>query len=74
MDSDLAEEIEYLIDLLTKSGFYSVDDIIEILEDQFIEEEIDFSEFDISLNDSSLNSCSLSYCFIWIYSSLWSFS
>ena len=53
MDSDLAEEIEYLIDLLTKSGFYSVDDIIEILEDQFIEEEIDFSEFDISLNDSS---------------------
>ena len=53
MDSDLAEESEYLIDLLTKSGFYSVDDIIEILEDQFIEEEIDFSEFDISLNDSS---------------------
>ena len=43
MDSDLAEEIEYLIDLLTKSGFYSVDDIIEILEDQFIEEDIDFS-------------------------------
>ena len=53
MDSDLAEEIEYLIDLLTKSGFYSVDDIIEILEDQFIEEDIDFSEFGISLNDSS---------------------
>ena len=53
MDSDLAEEIEYLIDLLTKSGFYSVDDIIEILEDQFIEEDIDFSEFGISLIDSS---------------------
>ena len=53
MDSDLVEEIEFMIDLLTKSGFYSVDDIIEILEDQFIEEEIDFSEFGISLNDSS---------------------
>ena len=53
MDSDLAEEIEYLIDLLTKSGFFSVDDITEILEDQFIEEEIDFSDYDISLNDSS---------------------
>ena len=53
MDSDLVEEIEYLIDLLAKSGFFSVDDIIEILEDQFIEEEIDFSGYDISLNDSS---------------------
>lgn len=53
MDSDLVEEIEFMIDLLTKSGFFSVDEIIEILEDQFIEEEIDFSEFDISLNDSS---------------------
>lgn len=53
MDSDLAEEIEYMIDLLTKSGFFSVDEIMEILEDQFMEEEIDFSSFDISLEDSS---------------------
>ena len=53
MDSDLVEEIEYMIDLLTKSGFFSVSEIIEILEDQFIEEEVDFSEFDISLKDSS---------------------
>ena len=51
MDSDLVEEIEFMIDLLTKSGFFSVSEIIEILEDQFIEEEIDFSKFDISLND-----------------------
>ena len=36
-------ELEYMKDLLTKSGFFSVDEIIEILEDQFIEEEIDFS-------------------------------
>ena len=53
MDSDLAEEIEYMIDLLAKSGFFSVDEIMEILEEQFIDEEVDFSAFDISPNDSS---------------------
>ena len=53
MDQDLVDEIDFMIDLLTKSGFFAVDEIIEILEDQFIEEEIDFSEFDISLNDAS---------------------
>ena len=53
MDSDLAEEIDYLIDLLSKSGFFSSDEILEILEDQFIEEELDFSQIDIPLNDSS---------------------
>lgn len=53
MDSDLVDEIEYLRELLTKSGFFSVDEIMEILEDQFIEEEIDFSDFNISLNDFS---------------------
>ncbi|WP_405294140.1 DUF6891 domain-containing protein [Methanobrevibacter sp.] len=58
MDSDLVEEIEYMIDLLTKSGFFSIDEILEILEDQFIEEEVDFSGFDISLNDSSNNNFS----------------
>ncbi len=53
MDPDLVEEIDYLIELLTKSGFFSVGEIIEILEDQFIEEEIDFSNHEISLIDSS---------------------
>ncbi len=53
MDSDLAEEIEYLTGLLTKSGFFSADEITEILEDQFIDEEIDFSGFEISPADSS---------------------
>ena len=51
MNQDLVEEIEYLKDLLAKSGFFDEDEIIEILEEQFIEEEIDFSGFDISLND-----------------------
>lgn len=53
MDSDLVDEIEYLIELLSKSGFFDVDEIEEILEDQFIEEDIDFSKFNISLNNST---------------------
>ncbi len=53
MDSDLVDEIDYMVELLTKSGFFSVEEIREILEDQFIEEEIDFSNYDISLNDFS---------------------
>ena len=50
MDPDLVEEVEYLIDMLAKSGFFSNEDIIEILQDQFIEDDIDFSQFDISPN------------------------
>ncbi|WP_298500531.1 DUF6891 domain-containing protein [uncultured Methanobrevibacter sp.] len=50
MNKDLVEEIEYMIDLLAKSGFFDVSEIEEILEDQFIDEDIDFSKFDISLN------------------------
>ncbi|WP_406534368.1 DUF6891 domain-containing protein [Methanobrevibacter sp.] len=53
MNQDLVEEIEYLKDLLAKSGFFSHDEIIEILEDQFIEEEIDFSGCEIPSNDFS---------------------
>ena len=53
MNQELAEELEYMIDLLAKSGFFSCDEIIEILQDQFIEEDIDFSKVDISLNNYS---------------------
>lgn len=51
MNQDLVDELEYMIDLLTKSGFFSEDEIREILQDQFIEENIDFSGFNISLNN-----------------------
>ena len=51
MNQDLVDEIEYLIDVLTKSGFFSIDEVLEILEDQFIEENVDFSQFNISLNE-----------------------
>ena len=53
IDSGLTEEIDYLVDLLSKSGFFNQEEILEILEDQFIGEEVDFSQIDISLNDSS---------------------
>ena len=51
MNKDLVDEVNYMIDLLTKSGFFSEDEILEILEDQFIEDELDFSKFDIYPND-----------------------
>lgn len=51
MNVDLVDEVNYMIDLLTKSGFFSKEEILEILEDQFIEEGIDFSDFYISPND-----------------------
>lgn len=51
MSDDLVSEIEYMIDLLTKSGFFSQEEVLEILEDQFIEEDVDFSKFDISSNN-----------------------
>ena len=53
LDSDLVDEIQYLIELLTKSGFFTDDEILEILVDQFIEEEIDFSQFEIPQNNNS---------------------
>ena len=36
MNPDLAEEIEYMINALSKSGFFSTEEILEILEDEFI--------------------------------------
>ena len=51
MNKDLVDEVNYMIDLLTKSGFFSKDEILEILEDQFIEDDVDFSGFDICPNN-----------------------
>ena len=53
MNQELTEEIEYLIETLTKSGFFSTLEIEEILEDQFDDENIDLSKFSIYLPDSS---------------------
>ena len=62
MNQDLAEELEYMKDLLAKSGFFDSEEIIEILEDQFIEEDIDFSECEISLYDFSIENFSKLEC------------
>lgn len=51
MNPDLVDELEYMQEVLTKSGFFDVEEIIEILEDQFIDEGIDFSKLNISLNN-----------------------
>lgn len=51
MNQDLVDEINYLIDLLTKSGFFSTEEVLEIVEEQFIEYDLDFSRFNISLNN-----------------------
>ncbi|MEE1128808.1 MAG: hypothetical protein UHW99_02375 [Methanobrevibacter sp.] len=53
MDSDLVEEIEYMINVLSKSGFFNKEEILEILDDEFIDEDVDFSQFNISLNNAN---------------------
>lgn len=53
MNQDLLDELEYMKDLLVESGFFSKEEILEILEDQFIDEDIDFSSVNISLNSNS---------------------
>ena len=53
MDQDLVEEIEYMEELLTKSGFFSADEMLEIMEDQFMDEDIDFSKVNVSPAESS---------------------
>lgn len=40
MDNELIDEINYEIQLLIKSGFYSDEEILEITDDEFIEENI----------------------------------
>ena len=53
MNQDLVDELEYMKELLAKSGFFDSEEILEILEDQFIDEEIDFSKYSFSLNNLS---------------------
>lgn len=40
MDSELIEEISFEIQLLLKMGFYNDEEILEIIDDEFIEEDI----------------------------------
>ena len=40
MNPELIDEVSYEIQLLIKSGFYSEDEILEIIDDEFIEENV----------------------------------
>ena len=51
MNQELVDEINYTKELLANSGFFNKEDIIEILEEQFIEEDVDFSNIEISFNE-----------------------
>lgn len=51
MDDNLKEELNYTTDILTKTGFYSNDEILEVLEDEFIDEDVDFDSIIISSPD-----------------------
>lgn len=53
MNQDLADEFEYMKDLLAKSGFFDNEEMMEILEDQFIDEDIDLSCLFVSSNNFS---------------------
>lgn len=57
MDNDLIEEINYEIQLLIKSGFYNKDEILELIEDEFFEEDISLDEFEnlVSKNYDNLD-------------------
>ncbi len=46
--NDLVNEIDNMIDLLTKSGFFSTEEIKEIIEEQFIYEDVDLEQFKIN--------------------------
>ena len=47
--NDFKEELDFTLEILIKSGFYTESEILEILEEQFIDEDINFNELDISL-------------------------
>lgn len=54
MDKNVLDELNSMSNVLLKSGFFSEDEILEILEDQFIDEEdLDFTRIEINLIDSS---------------------
>ena len=52
MDNELLEELDFLKETLIKSGFFDENEILEIIEEQFIDEEgIEFDKLDIVLSN-----------------------
>lgn len=54
MDENIVKELDLMRENLIKSGFFDEDEILEILEEQFMDEDdIDFDSLEIELADSS---------------------
>lgn len=53
MDENILEELELMTETLTKSGFFDKEEMLEILEEQFIDEDINLDNLEIELIDSS---------------------
>jgi hypothetical protein len=49
MNEDLKEELEFTLNILIKSAFYNKTEILEIIEEQFFDEDIDVNKLDIDL-------------------------
>ncbi len=53
MDENIVEELDLMTETLVKSGFFDEDEILEILEEQFIDEDINLDDMNIELTNSS---------------------
>ncbi len=53
MQQDLIEELDLLCEILSKSGFFDKTEMLEIVEDQFIDEDIDLNNVNFPLIDAS---------------------
>lgn len=64
MNKDLIEELEYMINILTQSGFYSNKEVLEILKNEFIDENINWNKIKIPYLDfENSNFSILEKCF-----------
>ncbi len=53
MDENIVEELDLMTETLVKSGFFDEDEILEILEEQFIDEDINLDDLNIELTNPS---------------------
>ena len=60
MDKNLLDEVNSEIDLLVKTGFYKDFEIVEVIEDEFIEFDLDISEIEKLVNLKYVNQFSTS--------------
>ena len=58
MDENIVEELDLMTETLVKPGFFDEDEILEILEEQFIDEDINLDDMNIELTNSSNSSIS----------------